>query len=79
MTGSPHFPTFSGLRRSTTPGGEGGVQEDLSDSLKGYVIKEAAHHLDLFFSNEEDTEEVKECRRMEVEEVRKWVEEKRGE
>ena len=56
----------------------GGVQEDLSETLKATVIGEAAHHLDLFFGREGDTEQVKECRRMEVEEIWRWVEEKRS-
>jgi len=55
----------------------GGVQEDLSDTLKAVVIPEAAHHLDLFFSNEGDTAAVKEARQLELDSIKTWIEEKR--
>ena len=54
-----------------------GVQEDLSDTLKAVVIPEAAHHLDLFFSNEGDTAAVKEARQLELDSIKTWIEEKR--
>lgn len=55
----------------------GGVISSLSDTLVAVVIPGAAHHLDLFFSNENDTDEVIAVRALEMEHVRKWVEEKR--
>jgi lysosomal Pro-X carboxypeptidase len=56
----------------------GGVVEDLNDSLRAVVIPEAAHHLDLFFSHQDDTDAVIEARKFEMGEVRKWVNEKRN-
>ncbi len=55
----------------------GGVQESLSDSLIAFVIPESAHHLDLFFSHEDDTEEIIAARLREVQEIRRWIEEKK--
>lgn len=55
----------------------GGVVTQLSDSLIAVVISGAAHHLDLFFSHENDTEEVIAARKLEMANVRKWVDEKR--
>ena len=55
----------------------GGVVEDLNDSLIAVVIKEAAHHLDLFFSHKDDTNEVIRARELEMSNVRKWINEKR--
>ena len=55
----------------------GGVQESLSDSLIAFVIPESAHHLDLFFSDPNDTEELVAARRREVNEIRRWIEEKK--
>ncbi|GMI11797.1 hypothetical protein TrVE_jg6518 [Triparma verrucosa] len=56
----------------------GGVQEDLNDSLIAVVIGEAAHHLDLFFSHEGDTDEVIAARQLEMKNVQKWIDEKRS-
>ena len=55
----------------------GGVQESLSDSLIAFVIPESAHHLDLFFSDPNDTVELVAARRREVNEIRRWIEEKK--
>ena len=55
----------------------GGVLEDLNDSLKAVIIPEAAHHLDLFFSHPGDTEAVKAARQLEIDEMKKWVQEKK--
>ena len=52
--------------------------EDLNDSLRAVVISEAAHHLDLFFSHQDDSDAVIEARQFEMVEVRKWVNEKRN-
>ena len=53
------------------------MQESLNDSLIAFVIPKSAHHLDLFFSHENDTEEVITARRREVNEIRRWIEEKK--
>ena len=50
---------------------------DLNDSLIAFVIPKAAHHLDLFFSHPNDTKEVIAARRREVNEIRRWIEEKK--
>jgi len=55
----------------------GGVTTNLSDSLTGFVISEAAHHLDLFFSNEDDPPSVVAARKLEMAHVRQWIEEKK--
>lgn len=54
----------------------GGVTEDLNDSLVAVVIAEAAHHLDLFFSHENDTAAVIAARELEMKYVRKWIQQK---
>lgn len=56
----------------------GGITYNLSDTLVGFVIKEAAHHLDLFFSNINDTEAVIEARRFELSMIQKWIKQKRS-
>ena len=56
----------------------GGVVEDLNDSLLSIVIPEAAHHLDLFFSHENDTDAVIAARELEMDQVQKWIDEKRN-
>jgi lysosomal Pro-X carboxypeptidase len=55
----------------------GGVQTNLSDSLHAVVIAEAAHHLDLFFSHEGDTDAVIAARKFEMDQVRKWIQQKK--
>jgi len=55
----------------------GGVGQDLNDSLIAVVIEEAAHHLDLFFSHENDTDALIAARELEMNHVRKWIHEKR--
>lgn len=55
----------------------GGVVEDLNDSLVAVVISEAAHHLDLFFSHENDTDAVIAARELEMNNVQKWIDEKK--
>jgi len=50
---------------------------DRNNSLIAFVIPKAAHHLDLFFSHPNDTKEVIAARRREVNEIRRWIEEKK--
>lgn len=58
----------------------GGVynNDDLkdNDSLLSFVIPKAAHHLDLFFSHENDTDEVILARSREVRAIKRWIDEK---
>lgn len=55
----------------------GGVAESLSGSLVAMVIPQAAHHLDLFFPHENDTTAVIDARTIEMDHVKRWIEEKR--
>ncbi|GMI25703.1 hypothetical protein TeGR_g1596 [Tetraparma gracilis] len=56
----------------------GGVQTNLSSTLLSVVIPESAHHLDLFFSNEGDTDAVKAAREFEMANVQNWIDERRA-
>ena len=55
----------------------GGCTESLSDSLVSIVIDEAAHHLDLFFSHENDTAAIIATRNLELQHIGRWVQEKK--
>ena len=55
----------------------GGVTTSLSESLVALVIKESAHHLDLFWSNEADPESVRNARETERSYMHLWVNEAR--
>mmetsp|Transcript_8719 Transcript_8719/g.13620 ORF Transcript_8719/g.13620 Transcript_8719/m.13620 type:complete len:484 (+) Transcript_8719:1-1452(+) len=55
----------------------GGVMDDLSESLLAFVIPQAAHHLDLFFSHENDTDAVVAARQLEMNEIRRWIQERK--
>jgi len=55
------------------PWSSGGVLRDVSESAVAVVIPEGAHHLDLFFSDPEDPESVKQARRTELAHVAKWI------
>jgi len=55
----------------------GGVTRNLSDTLTSIVIPEAAHHLDLFFSNVDDTDSVIRARAFEVSSMKRWIDEKK--
>lgn len=50
-----------------------GVTSDISESLVALVIKESAHHLDLFWSNEADPESVRNARETERAYMHQWV------
>jgi len=58
------------------PWSSGGVMEDVSESAVAVVIGKGAHHLDLFFSNPEDPDDVKEARKTELRHIRKWIDSK---
>jgi len=51
----------------------GGVLEDLSDSLKAFIVHDGAHHLDLRGSNPADPQSVKDVRNKEMTEITKWI------
>jgi lysosomal Pro-X carboxypeptidase len=59
------------------PWSSGGVTTDVSDTAVAVVIAEGAHHLDLMFSNAADPESVKAARRLEVEHINRWIDEKK--
>lgn len=54
-----------------------GVMTNLSDSLISIMIPQAAHHLDLMFSNERDTHAVRWARNFEMAHVLRWIDERR--
>ena len=43
-------------------------------SVKTVIIPNGAHHIDLMFSHRLDTKDIKEARRVELEEISKWIE-----
>lgn len=55
------------------PWSSGGVVKNVSDSVIAVIIPEGAHHLDLFFTNPLDPPSVTEARRVELAEVKKWI------
>lgn len=55
----------------------GGVTTSLSESLVALVIKESAHHLDLFWSHPDDPESVRDARDTERSYMHLWVNEAR--
>uniref|UniRef100_A0A7S2CI96 Lysosomal Pro-X carboxypeptidase n=1 Tax=Octactis speculum TaxID=3111310 RepID=A0A7S2CI96_9STRA len=54
-----------------------GVMTNLSDSLISIMIPQAAHHLDLMFSNKRDTHAVRWARNFEMAHVLRWIDERR--
>lgn len=60
------------------PWAGGGVKANLSTSLVSITIPQAAHHLDLMFSDDGDTVAVTEARDFEMAHVRRWIEEKKA-
>ncbi|XP_063301035.1 lysosomal Pro-X carboxypeptidase [Pelobates fuscus] len=60
------------------PWSAGGVKESLSDSLIAIMIPEGAHHLDLRSNNAYDPKSVLQARAMEVEYMKKWIQESRN-
>lgn len=55
------------------PWSTGGVTTTLSDSLPAIIIKQAGHHMDLFFSNPADTDDVIQARLFEVKTIQQWL------
>jgi lysosomal Pro-X carboxypeptidase len=54
----------------------GGVLQSASDSVVAVLIENAAHHLDLMFSNPLDPVSVKQAREIELQNIQKWITEK---
>lgn len=44
-----------------------------SPAVETFMIDNAAHHLDLFFSNARDPSSVVRCRELEVSFIKKWI------
>ncbi|KAF0698339.1 Aste57867_11059 [Aphanomyces stellatus] len=55
------------------PWGGYGLWESLSDSIVAIPIDQGGHHLDLMFSNENDPQSVRDARKQEKAEIRKWI------
>lgn len=56
----------------------GGILTSLSPSLPAILIDGGAHHLDLFFSNPADPPSVIEARKVQLENIALWIEQKRA-
>eukprot|EP01052_Picozoa_sp_SAG31_P040754 SAG31_NODE_5987_length_2224_cov_2.069647_1_plen_232_part_00 len=58
------------------PWSAGGVQYNGTkvDSVRSILIAEGAHHLDLMFSNLKDPQCVRDARKMELSQIKRWVE-----
>lgn len=55
------------------PWSSGGVTYNISDSLIAIMIPDGAHHLDLRYSNAQDTPSVRAARVLEVKYFREWI------
>ena len=53
----------------------GGVTRSLSESLVSVVISDGAHHVDMRAANPADTEDIKQARQIERENIEKWLDE----
>jgi hypothetical protein len=51
----------------------GGVLHNLSKTVLAVILQHGAHHLDLMFSNPADPPDAVAARRVEVQEMRRWV------
>ncbi|XP_053313875.1 lysosomal Pro-X carboxypeptidase isoform X2 [Spea bombifrons] len=60
------------------PWSAGGVKESISDSLVAIVIPEGAHHLDLRSNSAYDPRSVLQARALEVQYMKKWIEQHRA-
>ncbi|XP_067890018.1 lysosomal Pro-X carboxypeptidase isoform X1 [Heterodontus francisci] len=61
------------------PWASGGVTKSISDTLVAIIIPEGAHHLDLRSRNDKDPVSVRKARALEVEHIKKWIEEAKTE
>lgn len=55
------------------PWAPGGVLHDISDSVRAFIIPEAAHHLDLREDNPNDPESVRQARNFHRQTIRGWL------
>lgn len=55
------------------PWHSGGILTNLSSTLLAFHIPDGGHHLDLFFSTDQDPDSVKWVRRRQVENIRRWM------
>ncbi len=55
------------------PWHSGGILTNVSDSLTAYVMRDCAHHVDLFFSTSSDPVDVVWVRKRQLEHIRKWI------
>ncbi len=55
------------------PWSTGGFMESPSPSLPVVLVKDAGHHMDLFFSNPADTQSVLDARKTEIQAIRDWL------
>ncbi|XP_010782352.1 lysosomal Pro-X carboxypeptidase [Notothenia coriiceps] len=55
------------------PWSSGGVTHNITDSLVSIMIPDGAHHLDLRYSNAQDTAPVRHARALEVKYFREWI------
>lgn len=53
----------------------GGILKTVSESVVAVDIREAAHHLDLFFSHPSDNASLRAARKLEMKHVKRWVKE----
>ncbi|XP_038674469.1 lysosomal Pro-X carboxypeptidase [Scyliorhinus canicula] len=60
------------------PWASGGVTKSISDTLIAIIIPEGAHHLDLRSRNDKDPISVQKARALEVEYIKKWIQEARN-
>jgi len=68
------------------PWSSGGVTPDIlepelarKNDLIAIVIPNGGHHVDLMFSHEDDTEDIKKVREIELEAIRRWIRKARSE
>ncbi|XP_078078018.1 lysosomal Pro-X carboxypeptidase [Mustelus asterias] len=61
------------------PWASGGVTKSISDTLIAIIIPEGAHHLDLRSRNDKDPISVQKARALEVEYIKKWIQEAKNE
>ncbi|ETO33033.1 hypothetical protein RFI_04075 [Reticulomyxa filosa] len=52
----------------------GGITLNLSQTITSIVIPDSGHHIDLFFSNPDDTAAVKNAREYELTQIKEWTE-----
>lgn len=59
------------------PWRDGGVTQNLTDSIVAYIVADAGHHMDLMFSNPLDNDSVRFVRQMELQHIQQWIDQAR--